>query len=75
MTRAEEHVDPAYAYEFDQLAAACESFLAAHKEGSHLGMLFTCGVLTGQCAAVYKLSPPGGLIDIPAMFVRDEDQP
>jgi hypothetical protein len=65
--------DPAYQFEMDQLAERCREFLAAHQAANEMAMLLQAGMLTAQCAVVYKLSPPSGLVDIPALFRRDTD--
>ena len=72
-------MDPAYEYEMGELATICQSFTdiwKVHQEqgGQEHEALLVCGMLLGQLAAVYKLSPPGGLIDVPALFRRDNAQ-
>lgn len=63
--------DPAYRYEFDKLAEFCATFLDVHSRDEHEMMLLATGAITAQCASIYKLAPPGGLIDVAEMFRRD----
>ena len=67
------HPDPAYRYEQDKLANLCRDYLKAHEAEDQTATQILTGMIIGQCAAIYKLSPPAGLIDVPSMFKRDED--
>lgn len=62
--------DPAYAHEHEALAASCRDFLQAHERGDFDAMLFATGQITAHCAALWLLSPPGGILDPATMFAR-----
>lgn len=62
--------DPAYGHEQAALADICRAFLAAHEAGDFDQMLFITGMLTAQTAALWKLSPPGGILDPATLFAR-----
>ena len=66
------HPDPAYRYEQEQLAIACRDYLTAWEAGDQTMIQLLAGIVTGRCAAVYKLSPPAGILDVPAMFRRED---
>jgi len=65
------HPDPAYRFEQAKMADLCLAYLEAYEKGDALGTMLITGQITAQCATIYKLSPPGGLVDVPAMFRRD----
>jgi hypothetical protein len=67
-------LDPAYAFEYDRLADLCRVFLSAHEKGDELGMPLATGQITAQCAAIYKLSPPAGVLDVAALFRREDTE-
>lgn len=65
-------LDPAYQYEFEQLADLCRQFLKAHEADSRIGRLLLTGMITAQCAMIYKLSPQAGILDPADLFTRDD---
>lgn len=65
--------DPAYREELATLGNLCREFVAQEDAENGDGMLLVCGMMLAQLAAIYRLSPPAGLIDVPAMFQRDAD--
>lgn len=67
------HPDPAYRYEQSRLAALCRDYIKAYEAEDQTAIQLLTGMIIGQGAAIYKLSPPAGLIDVPSMFKRDED--
>lgn len=66
--------DPAYAFEQARLAELCRSFLQAHERGDFDGMLFLTGALTAQTAALWRLSPPAGILDPAQLFAREGER-
>lgn len=63
--------DPAYEYELAALEEACREYLAAREAGQYEWSLMLCGNLIAHLASVYKLAPPAGIVDVPAMFRRE----
>jgi hypothetical protein len=63
-------IDPAYAHELDELARLCRGFgrLRELNPADLDPQLLLVGAITAQCAAVYNLSPPGGLLDPGSLF-------
>lgn len=74
------HEDPAYRHEIEMLAQECESFLDAYDKARALDasvsrvdpfrgdVLLRVGLILGQCANIYNLSPPGGLMHPSLLF-------
>jgi len=61
-----------YEWEFAQLEALCQQYLNirdAPETDMKLGTtLLLCGMITGQCANIYRIGEPVGLIDMSKMF-------
>lgn len=64
--------DPAYRYEYEQLADVCRCFIRAVEDNDGTLAELYLGALIGHCAKVYTMAPPAGLVDVPSMFVRRE---
>jgi hypothetical protein len=64
--------DPAYRTELEALDRIVADYVQARATGDDFLTQLLTGMMTAQLAAIYKLSPPAGLVDIPSLFVRDE---
>lgn len=65
--------DPAYRAELEKLDSLVADYVKARAANDAVAVLLLLGMMTAQHAVIYKLSPPAGLIDVAAMFVRDEE--
>ena len=67
-------LDPAYQHELERMAEIAGQFVVCHEartqhEGGDLDPeLLLLGMMVGQAANIYNLSPPGGLIDPGELF-------
>lgn len=73
-------IDPAYDFEFERLERLCRNFLAIREEArahpdrhevAFAASLLVTGMLISQLAAIYKLSPPAGILDPATLFARE----
>ena len=62
------HPDPAYRYEQAFLANLCRDYIEAHEKEEQFVIQLTTGMLIGQCAVIYNLSPPAGLMHPSLLF-------
>lgn len=60
--------DPAYKHEMGAMRDLCAEFIKAFDNNDFLAQLLMSGMILGQCAVIYKLSPPGGIMDPRTLF-------
>lgn len=63
--------DPAYEFEFAELDSTVDDYRKAREAGDFQMTMLFVGMMTAKLANIYKLSPPAGIIDVPAMFKRE----
>lgn len=63
--------DPAYEHELAELDRFVVEYQTARAAGDFDVVLFICGKMLAQHAAIYKLSPPAGLLDPADLFARE----
>ncbi len=71
--------NPRYQEEHEKLAELCKGYLAlwetasTMEEGKHLfdALQLQTGMIVGQCANIYNLSPPGGLLNPNELFRKE----
>ena len=67
-------LDPAYQHELDRMAEIAGQFVVCHDARTTYGgedltpELLLLGMMVGQAANIYNLSPPGGLINPGELF-------
>ncbi len=60
--------DPAYEHEMGVMENMCREFILARDENDFGRQLLYCGAILGQCAVIYKLSPPAGIMNPKDLF-------
>ncbi len=65
--------DPAYRHELAELDRIIADYVQARANGDDFLTQLLTGMMTAQLAAIYKLSPPAGLVDMAALFTRDAE--
>lgn len=65
--------DPAYRFELEKLDSLVADYVKAREANDGSATMLVLGMMTAQLAALYKLSPPAGLIDVPGLFRRDDN--
>lgn len=63
--------DPAYQHELEELLLLCRGFIAARESENFEYQLLIVGAIIAQCANIYLLSPPAGILDPAEMFRRE----
>jgi hypothetical protein len=66
--------DPAYGHELAKMRDLCRDFIAASDAGDFDVMLFVSGQLGAQQAAIWLLSPPGGILDPITLYEREGER-
>lgn len=67
--------DPAYQFELEKMDSLCRDYLTARADSNSVVVLLLLGMMTAQHAAIYKLSPPAGILDPADLFRREEVDP
>ena len=67
MTEKEQQYNDEYAL----LADLCEEYLEYHAEDRPIERLVTIGMITAQCANIYNLDSPAGIISPGDLFRRE----
>lgn len=66
--------DPAYFPAHQKLAELCREYVEIWDEQGPYPfdqLQFHCGMLIGQLAVIYNLSPPGGIMDMNSLFRKE----
>lgn len=64
----EGHDDPAMVEQLLQLDVVVQRYRAAREAGDYVVTLLEIAALTAQCAAIYNLNPPAGILHPSTLF-------
>lgn len=68
MTTFQGENDPAYEHELEKMENLCKEFILAREEKDFGRQILYVGAILGQCAVIWKLSPPAGIMDPRTLF-------
>lgn len=63
--------DPAYNFEAERLSELCQQYIDAFSREDQFNIQLLIGMIVAQCASIYNLSPPAGILHPSELFRKE----